>query len=157
MRNRTASHWLTKPHDHNRVEKIDISFPLTFKVIYLSLCYGYGLAILGYIHTKTLKNIMFVTFTLNYCSVFEALPQRLLDTLLAAFLFENLRSSVGGQKLRLLETMAQTPTFTSWLGLISHNVSFPDSSQSYHVTLRWKGSPVFQACWYGRILFLTLS
>lgn len=34
---------------------------------------------------------------------------------------------------RLLETMLHAPTFAFRLGLISHNVSFPESS--YHVTL----------------------
>lgn len=36
---------------------------------------------------------------------------------------------------RFLETMTQTPMFTSWLGLICHDVSFPDLSCFYPMTI----------------------
>lgn len=43
--------------------------------------------------------------------------------------------SVDEGKGRLLETPTPTLTFTSWSGFISHDVSFPDLSRSYKVTL----------------------
>ena len=60
------------------------------------------------------------------------------------------RSVLNVQKWRPLETVTQTPIFTSWLVLISHNISFPDWS------LLWKGFSIFRRVsmdrdyfWYG--------
>lgn len=66
----------------------------------------------------------------------QTTPEFFSEMLLAPFYFENILLWMA----RNLETMTQTPTFASWLGFISLDVSFPDSSHSDYMTLSQKDS-----------------